>query len=70
MANIDEERLNLEIRKFLKNVGVTSQRELERAIREAAESDRLPAGGVTARMTLEIPALEVVHVIDHRLSVS
>ncbi len=70
MSNIDEERLNLEIRKFLKNVGVTSQREIERALREAAEKGRLAPGGVMAKMTLEIPELNVVHVIDHRLSVS
>ncbi len=69
MATIDEERLNLEIRKFLKNVGITSQREIERAVREAAEAGRLPAGGVNARITLEIPELNVTHVIDHHLSV-
>ena len=27
---MDEEILNLEIRKFLKNVGITSQREIEK----------------------------------------
>lgn len=69
MTAVNEERLNIEIRKFLKNVGVTSQREIERAIRAAAEDGRLGQGGINAKMTLEIPELKVVHVIDHHLSV-
>ena len=32
---MDEDRLNMAIRKFLKEVGVTSQREIERVVREA-----------------------------------
>jgi hypothetical protein len=68
MSTINEEQLNLEIRKFLKIVGVTSQREIERAAREAAESGRLTSGGVSAKVTLEIPALNLEHVIDHDLT--
>ncbi len=70
MANINEEKLNIEIRKFLKNVGVTSQREIEKAIRAAAESGTLGTGGVEAKITLEVPALELIHVVRHHLSVS
>ena len=40
--NIDEDRLNIEIRKFLKQVGVTSQREIEKAVRDAAASGQMP----------------------------
>ncbi|KPK60961.1 MAG: hypothetical protein AMJ59_02985 [Gammaproteobacteria bacterium SG8_31] len=69
MAKVDEERLNLEIRKFLKNVGVTSQREIEKAVRAAAGAGSLGPDGVQARVTLEIPELNLVHVIEHRLSV-
>lgn len=32
---MDEEVLNLSVRKFLKKVGVASQREIEKAIRDA-----------------------------------
>ncbi len=32
---MDEEVFNMQIRKFLKNVGVTSQREIETAVRAA-----------------------------------
>jgi hypothetical protein len=33
---MDEDRLNIAIRKFLKEVGVTSQREIERVVRDGA----------------------------------
>jgi hypothetical protein len=32
---MDEERLSVAIRKFLREVGVTSQREIERVVRDA-----------------------------------
>ena len=68
MNSIDEDRLNVTIRKFLKAVGITSQREIEKAVREAAESGSLPASGkLTATMTLSIPALGLEHVIDHEI---
>ena len=31
---MDEDKLNIEIRKFLKKVGITSQREIENYVRE------------------------------------
>ena len=57
---MDEEVLNLEIRKFLKKVGVTSQREIEKAVRDALESGRLtPTETVRASMLLQLPELGV-----------
>ncbi len=38
---MNEEKFNLEMRKFLKKVGITSQREIEKAVREALDSGRL-----------------------------
>ena len=38
---MDEEKLNISIRKFLKNVGITSQRKIEEKIRKAIESGKL-----------------------------
>lgn len=57
---MDEETLNLSIRKFLKMVGVRSQREIEQAIAEAIAS-RTIAGTETlpATVTLEIGALQL-----------
>ena len=59
---MNEETFNLSIRKFLKMVGVNSQREIEQAVQKALEgkpgSQRL-RGDETflAKVTLEIPAL-------------
>jgi hypothetical protein len=65
-TNIDEDRLNIEIRKFLKQVGVTSQREIEKSVRDAAASGQLPdSGSLPATMTLSIPALGLEHVVEH-----
>jgi hypothetical protein len=65
---LDEERLNLAIRKFLKIVGITSQREIEKAVREAAAAGTLDgAGAVEARVTLELPALGLTHVVEEQL---
>ena len=38
---MDDDKLNMEIRKFLKKVGITSQREIEAAIRDAIAAKRL-----------------------------
>ncbi len=66
--NIDEDRLNVAIRKFLKVVGITSQREIEKAVRDAAESGSLTAADkLQAKMTLSIPALGLEHVVDHEI---
>jgi hypothetical protein len=57
---MDEEAFNISIRKFLKIVGVSSQREIEKAVEKATAAGRL-AGNETlaAKMTLEIPELEL-----------
>ncbi len=38
---VDEDVLNMSLRKFLKKVGITSQREIETAVRAALESGKL-----------------------------
>ncbi len=38
---MNEDTFNIEVRKFLKEVGVTSQREIESAVRGAVEAGRL-----------------------------
>mgnify|MGYP001605970114 FL=1 len=66
--NIDEDRLNVSIRKFLKAVGITSQREIEKAVRDAADAGSLPdAQKLPAKMTLSVPALGIEHVIEHEI---
>lgn len=57
---MNEETFNLSIRKFLKMVGINSQREIERAV-SAAMAAKSIAGteSFPAKITLEIPGLKV-----------
>jgi hypothetical protein len=55
---MNEDVLNMEVRKFLKQVGVTSQREIENAVRAGVESGKLKGKKkVSAKMTLTIESL-------------
>jgi len=55
---VDQETFNLSIRKFLKMVGVGSQREIEQAVQNALASQRIKGEeSFVAKVTLEIPAL-------------
>ena len=57
---MDQETFNLSIRKFLKMVGVNSQREIEQAIQKALQGSRLQGSEtVPVKCTLEIPSLGV-----------
>jgi hypothetical protein len=57
---MDQETFNLGIRKFLKMVGVSSQREIEQAVQAALAAGKLKGHEkLAARVTLEIPALGV-----------
>jgi hypothetical protein len=57
---MNEEALNLSIRKFLKTVGVSSQREIEHAVAKAAAAGTLTGTeSFPATMTLEIVGLKV-----------
>jgi len=57
---MNEETFNISIRKFLKVVGVSSQRDIEQAVAKAV-ADGAIAGteSFPATMTLEIPALKL-----------
>jgi hypothetical protein len=62
---MDEETFNIALRKFLKVVGVTSQREIEQAVRSALADGRIgPQARLKARMVLSIEAIGLEHVID------
>lgn len=58
---MDEDAFNMSIRKFLKTVGVTSQREIELAVRAALADGRLTGAenlAVEARITIGEIGLE------------
>jgi len=61
---MEKDTFNIEVRKFLKEVGVTSQREIENAVRKALEVGRIEGDEklkVIARIQIERVGL------DHRV---
>jgi hypothetical protein len=67
-ARMDEDVFNMSLRKFLKQVGVTSQREIETAVRDAVERGALTGRkALTARMTLTVEGVELEHVVESRI---
>lgn len=57
---MNEEALNLSIRKFLKTVGISSQREIEHAVATAAAAGAIKGTkSFPAKMTLEVAGLKV-----------
>ncbi len=57
---MDDETLNISIRKFLKMVGVSSQREIEQAVARALQESALSGSeALPAHMTLEVPGLKL-----------
>lgn len=65
---MDSEELNSQVRKFLRQVGVTSQREIEQAVKAALEAGKLNGNErLPMRMTLSIEGLELTHTIDGEL---
>ena len=62
---MDEERFNLDIRKFLKHFGVTAQREIEKAV-AAGRADGTLAGTSTikARAILELEGFGTLERIE------
>jgi len=62
---MNEDALNVSLRKFLKTVGVTSQREIENAIRQAVADGRIKGNEkLPARMTLTIDQVALNYKID------
>lgn len=61
---MDEDRFNMELRQFLKEVGVTSQREIERVARESPP----PAGEtLRLRMVLTAEGTDLNHVVERAI---
>jgi hypothetical protein len=68
---VDEEAFNLSVRKFLKKLGVTAQREIELGVR-----DQLDRGGLqgdealSARATVTVEGIDREIVIEGRIVLS
>ena len=68
---MDEDAFNLSVRKFLKKLGVTAQREIELGVREQLERGELEGGEtLPARATVTVEGVEREIVIEGRIALS
>ena len=66
---MDQEVFNMQIRKFLKKVGITSQREIEDAVRQALDEGRLRGSEkLQARVRLQLPDLGLDVQVDDTIA--
>ena len=65
---MNEDVFNTSLRKFLKQVGVTSQREIEKAVREAVAAGRLKGHEkLPAKMVLTVDGLNLTHEVTDEI---
>jgi hypothetical protein len=65
---MNEDVFNASLRKFLKQVGVTSQREIEKAVRDAIDSGKLKGHEkLPAKMVLTIGGLTLSHEVNEEI---
>jgi len=70
-TKFNQDTFNLEVRKFLKKVGVNSQREIERAVGEALKAGTLMGDEhLKAEVTLSIPGIKLTYRIDDDIALS
>jgi ribosomal protein L1 len=61
----------MSLRKFLKKVGVTSQREIEKAVREAIDSGRLKGDEtLPAEVTIKVGGVQLTEKIDGKIELT
>ena len=65
---MDEDLLDASIRKFLKTFGVTAQREIEKAVRQAISEGRLHENRpLQVKATLNLDEIGLVHSVEDHL---
>ncbi|MGE0848321.1 MAG: DUF6494 family protein [Hyphomicrobiaceae bacterium] len=57
---MDEDKFNMSLRKFLKQVGVTSQRAIEDVVRQTKPG----TGSLRVKMVLTAPGTSLNHVVE------
>jgi Family of unknown function (DUF6494) len=68
---VDEEAFNLSVRKFLKQLGITAQRDIELGVRELLEEGRLEGEErLAARATVVVEGLEREIVVEGEIALS
>jgi hypothetical protein len=70
-VTMNEDRFNMDLRKFLKVVGVTSQRQIELAVRTALANGTIAETALLkAKVTLSMPEIGLDHVVDGEIALS
>ena len=65
---MNEDVFNASLRKFLKKVGITSQREIEKAVRDSIEAGKLKGNEkLPAKMVLTIGGVSLSHEISDEI---
>jgi hypothetical protein len=65
---MDEDKFNTSLRGFLKKVGITSQREIEKAVRDALADGRLKGNEkLPAKMVLTLGGVNLTHEITEEI---
>lgn len=60
VSNMNEDKFNIDMRKFLKKVGINSQREIEKAVYAGLESGLLQGGEtLAARVTVSVDTIDL-----------
>ena len=61
---IDQEKFNISMRKFLKKVGITSQQKIEEAVKGEIDKEKLINNKIKVTVKLEIKEINLEHFID------
>ena len=60
-----DDEFNMSLRKFLKQVGVTSQQAIEAAVRDAGPA--VAGKALNARMVLTIDGIDLTHAVEGKI---
>lgn len=68
---MNDDTFNMSMRKFLKVVGVTSQQEIEKAVRAAIADGRLKGTEtLTAKVVLSVEQAGLNHIVDGKIELA
>jgi hypothetical protein len=68
---MDEDVFNMSLRRFLKKVGITAQREVEKAVRDALEQGKLTGTErLAAEVTLKVDGVALASKIDGQIELA
>jgi hypothetical protein len=68
-AKMNEDTFNVSVRQFLKTLGVTTQREIEKAVRQAIEDGKLKGNEkLSAKATVTVSGISLTHEINGNIA--